>query len=158
MAYKTTSFVQGLTEVRTNAQGPAQDLGTIRDEGDKGYKYVQYTQGDDTVACAAGVVVGYDATDGYEENLVTANVSDSLGQGAGVALAAIPELGYGWIQIWGKSGLLAVDTTDTAGDFLTLTGASDKSLTVVTAATEHICAQLLDDTNSAEVILCMFPR
>jgi hypothetical protein len=156
MAFKTTSFVQGLAEASATAK---QDLGTIRDEGDKGYKYVQYEAGAGAIAIVAGSVVAYDATAGYASNLVTGDVSDDDGVGAGVAMAALADGEYGWIQIWGLSGILEVDCVSGAvGQALTMSTTTDSTLKVAGADTEAVVAFLYDDTASSQKIICCFPK
>jgi hypothetical protein len=153
MAYKTTSYVQGLTEASTTQK---QALGTIRDEGDKGYKYVKYS--DAAIAAVAGTVVAYAATTGYATNTVTPDVSADNGVGAGVMMsaAAAGTDSYHWIQIWGLSGILEVDVVSGAlGNPMTMSTTTDSTVKVAGAVTDAVVGIAYNVTASAcRLILC----
>ena len=155
---KTTSFVQGLAEASDTQK---QELGTIRDEGDKQYKYILYNEGTGGETGTQYQIAYYHAADGYQTNQVTCDLADSDEIGAGQLMATLTDGQYGWIQIRGQSTALAVDViAGSVGDNLTPTGATtDGTLDVsAVAETDHQCAILLDDTASANIILCNFPR
>ena len=148
------SYIAGLnvTETRTSAEGPAHALGTVGQNSDgKKYKYVEYTAG--AVAAVAGNVAGYVSE---SDTAVTADVSTTDRVGAGVLQAAIPDGGYGWVQISGAATITTALTAGADGNALTLVGAGDSTLDVSAAATDHVCAVAIDA--SAKRIKCMFPE
>jgi len=155
---KTTSFVQGLTEVSAT---PKQALGTIRDEGDKVYKYVQYNDGA-AVSAVAGWMCYYLATTGAKEDVVTCDVSgaDPGAIAAGQILTAMTDLQYGWIQIEGVSAACPIDCNGAAAIGQGMSGydsATDGGLSVATEA-DPICGIMLDTTTTAQIYLLCCPR
>lgn len=152
-------FVTPLTTVDlTDKEG----IGTIRQEGNKWYKYVQYDEGAAAVDSVAGEVCYYYTLDGYKNNIVTSDLSDALGgagleMGAGVLQAILSDGEYGWIQIKGLATLTIALTAGADGDALTPTGAGDGTLdvNVATAANTHICARAGDISDME--IMCDFP-
>lgn len=134
-------------------------IGAIRREGPDTYKWVKYDSGAGPVAAVAGNVCYYTADDvadkGYENSVVTSDLSDSNNIGAGVLMAAIPNDNWGWIQIKGYAVITTALTAGADGNALTPVGATDGTLDVSAAATSHICAIALDA--SARKILCDFP-
>lgn len=150
-------FATGLTETKTfDAEG----LGTIRFEGNKVYKWVQYNSGAGAVAAVAGNVVYYygvsgDAvTGGYENNVVTMDLTDGY-LGAGVLQAIIATGEYGWIQIRGPATLTTALSAGADGNALTHVGATDGTLDVSALVTDAIVAFATDA--SAKKIVCQFP-
>jgi len=144
-------FVTGLTDVTTTRK---EELGTIRREGNKTYKYVKFLKTTATVAVVAGNVVFYS---GFAASEVTADITDIevAGLAAGHMAAAWDGVttSYGWIQV---RGLVTNPTDVTAGangNALTAIGAGDKTLDVSAAVTDHCVAQLLDDSTGAQTIL-----
>lgn len=152
-----------LTDVSTR-EVPGLNLGDIRYQDGKFYKWVQYVEGTGALDLAAGDVVHYVDVTGYKNNKVTADVSDASGAeiGAGVVLAPVTEnLSYMWIQLTGFAQLsTALGGTAGDGDPLTVVGAADKALTKAaeadSAATyKHVCAIALDA--SEKQVICQFP-
>lgn len=137
-------------------QGNAPGLGD-RFTGPDGkvYKFVQYDAGAGPVAAVAGNVAYYYTLDGYKNGVVTSDLSDSIEIGAGVLMAAPADGEYCWIQIRGAATVTTALTAGADGDPLTPTGATDGTLDVTTASTDHICA-IAGDISDKEII-CMFP-
>lgn len=112
------AFASRLTDVDSVAR---EQLGTIRFEGNKVYKYVKFRNITATVAAGAGSLVGYEALDGYANNHVVADMTDADAQpnGAGATLATITGTAgtdyYCWIQIKGAITLDTAITNGTAG-------------------------------------------
>jgi len=127
------------------------------EQGSKKYKYVQYSTGAGTVAAVAGNVAGYQkiATAGVGGYIVTSDVSDTDGVGAGVLQAALTDDYYGWVQVSGLATLTTALTAGADGNALTLVGAGDGTLDVSALVTDVVVASALDA--SAKVIHCMFP-
>lgn len=151
-------FVTRLTDTKTNAEGDAEGVGTIRWEGSKAYKWVQYNQGAGSVAAVAGNAAYYYAAGGTSTNqdtVVTSDLSDSAEVGAGILQAVISNLGYGWIQIKGKATMASAFTAGADGDPLTPTGSSDGKLDVTALVTDPVCA--VADDASVFSIFCDFP-
>ena len=112
------AFASKLTDVDSVAR---EQLGVLRFEGNKVYKYVQFKNTTATVAGAAGTLVAYGAATGYTNNLVCADMTDADSQpsGAGITLATITGTAgttyYCWIQIKGVATLDTAITNGTAG-------------------------------------------
>jgi hypothetical protein len=124
--------------------------------GGKVYKFVQYDAGTAAVAGVAGEVTYYNGTGAYGTFIVTSDVSDTNGVGAGVLQAAAADQEYCWVQIKGPATLSIALTAGANGDSLTPTGAGDGTLDLATAAeTDHICAQV--DDAATNKIVCDFP-
>jgi hypothetical protein len=83
-------------------------------------------------------------------------LSDSIEIGAGVLLSAPVDGEYCWIQIRGPATITPALAAGTDGDPLTATGATDGTLDLATAITDHICA-FAGDISDKEII-CMFPE
>lgn len=100
-----------LTDTSSTAQ---EELGRIRWEGGKAYRYVLVEDAD----LALGEVVEYSDTSGYE---VTNDRSGGSSIGrvvAGVAIGAITDATYGWIQVHGRHTNVITDGGVSAGDAL----------------------------------------
>ena len=147
-------FLTKLTDVSSSDK---EGVGTLRWEGNKCYKYMQYVEGAAAVDGVAGEVAYYYEDSGPIDNKVSSDLSDCTGDvGAGVLQAAMSDLEYGWFQIKGPATLSIALTAGADGDSLCATGAGDGTLDVATAAeTDHICAQAIDA--SAKIIACDFP-
>lgn len=137
-------------------------LGTLAalttSQGTKRYKYVQYDTGAGGVAAVSGNVCYVYAVSGAsagQVHVVTSDLSDSAEIGAGVLQSAPTDGQYCWIQVRGQATLTTALTAGADGDPLTPTGATDGTLDVTTASTDHICAIAVDA--SAKIVLCMFP-
>jgi hypothetical protein len=156
------SYIAGmdLTEVKTLAEGPEFRLGSIGQTfNGRKYKYVQYNAGAGAVAAVAGNVTYYLATGGVSAgqiDIVTSDLSDSAGLGAGVLQAVIPASGYGWIQIGGPATITPALTAGADGQALTAVGATDGTLDVSALVTDAVVAYAVDA--SAKIIMCRFPE
>jgi len=135
------TFITKLTDTYTT---DVEGVGVLRWEGNKCYKYVQYDTGAGPVAAVAGQVAYYYTLDGYKNNQVTSDLSDSVEIGAGVLQAVIADASYGWIQIKGPATLTIALTAGSDGDSLTATGATDGTLDTAVDTTAsnpvHVCA------------------
>ena len=156
------SYITGmvLDRVRTSAEGPEFKLGTIGQSYDgKKYKYLQYESGAGSVAAAAGNVAFYYGVSGAsagDTTKVTSDATDSVGVGAGVLQAVIPDGGYGWLQITGPATLTTALTAGADGNALTAAGAGDGTLDVSGLVTDAVVAYAIDAT--AKIIMCAFPE
>lgn len=137
-------------------------IGTITEittsTGTKRFKYVQYDTGAGGVAAVSGNVAYVYAPSGASAgavHVVTSDLSDSAEIGAGVLQSAPTDGQYCWVQISGQATLNTALTAGADGDPLTPTGATDGTLDVTTASTDHICAVAVDA--SAKIVLCFFP-
>lgn len=152
-------YIQGLdpTKVSSTAEFAVGTIGM--DYSGKIYKYVQYDTGAGSVAAVAGQVAYYYAVSGTsagQTTIVTSDLTDTAGIGAGVLQSAPTDGQYCWIQIKGPATLSIALTAGGDGAQLTPTGAgADGTLDVSTASTDHICASAIDA--SAKIILCDFP-
>ncbi len=151
-------FVTSLTETSaTDKEG----INTLRWEGNKCYKWVQYNSGAGTVAAVAGNVAYYYAPSGdhaseqYTNGIVTSDLSDSAEIGAGVLQAVIATTEYGWIQIKGPATLTTALTAGADGDPLTATGTTDGTLDVSAAVTDINVAIAQDISD--KTVICDFP-
>ncbi len=142
--------VADLTDGRAHAPGDCVDgIGGIK------YKFVQYREGAAATPGVAGEVCYYFTLDGYKNHQVTSDLSDSVEIGAGVLTANVNDGEYTWIQIKGPATLSIAPTAGADGDPLTPTGATDGTLDVTTAVTDHVCA-FAGDISDREII-CDFP-
>ena len=157
------SYIAGviLTRVKTNTEGPEFALGTVhRDYNGKQYKYVQFNNGAGNVASIATKFAYYYAVSGAsagQVEIVTMDVTDSSGIGAGVFQAVIADTGYGWIQTKGDATCLATTiTAGSDGNALTAVGAGgDGEIDVSALVTDFICAVAVDA--SAEIVFLTCP-
>lgn len=130
----------------------------VRMQDGKAYKYVQYNSGAGPVAAVAGNVAYFYAPGGISAGattVVTSDLSDSAGAGAGVLQAVIANGSYGWIQVRGAATITPALTAGADGNALTAVGATDGTLDVSFLVTDHICAVAIDA--SAKIIMCLFP-
>ncbi len=98
---------------------PGEVVEVVTSTGRKRYKYIQYSNGTDNAAVAAGNLVYF--LDGSDWNgyTVVRDVSDTdINHVAGVAQAAITDTYYGWIQTWGYYATVTTNADDdiSAGD------------------------------------------
>jgi len=129
------------------------------DQNGKVYKYVQYETGAGPVAAVAGNVCYYYAPGGASAGattVVTSDLSDSAGLGAGVLQSVIADGSYGWIQIRGPATITPALTAGADGNALTAVGATDGTLDVSALVTDAVVAFAVDA--SAKIIMCMFPE
>jgi hypothetical protein len=154
------SYIAGvvLTRVKTSTEGPEFALGTVhRDYDGKQYKYVQFNNGAGSVASVAGNVCYYYAVSGAsagQVDIVTMDVTDSGGIGAGVFQAVIADSGYGWIQTKGDATLTTALTAGADGNALTAVGTTDGTLDVSAAVTDFICAVAVDASAKIVFLTC----
>ncbi len=147
-----TSFTTGITEIST---WDKEGLGTHRYQNGKWYKWMQYDEGAAATDAVAGEVAYYYTLDGYKNNIVTSDLSDSVEIGAGVIQAVLSDNEYGWFQIKGEATLTIALTAGADGDPLTPTGSADGTLDVSAAVTDNVCA-IAGDISDMEIV-CDFP-
>lgn len=123
--------------------------------GPKVYKFVQYDAGTAAAAGIAGEVTYYYTLDGYKNNVVTSDLSDSVEIGAGVLPVGVADQEYCWVQIKGPATLSIALAGGTDGDPLTPTGGADGTLDVSALVTDNVCA-IAGDASDKEII-CDFP-
>lgn len=152
-----------LTRVYTTAdidEGRGFALGNIyRDQAGKSYKFVQYDTGAGAVAAVANQMAYVYAPGGVSAgayNVVTSDLSDSAGVGAGMLLSAPADGEYCWIQISGPATLALALTAGADGNALTAVGSTDGALDVSALVTDHICAIAVDA--SAKIVLLTCPE
>ena len=124
----------------------------------KVYKFVQYDTGAGPVAATAGNVCYYYAPGGTSAGattVVTSDLSDSAGLGAGVLMAAPADGEYCWIQIKGPATLTTALTAGADGNALTAVGATDGTLDVSALVTDAVVAYAVDA--AAKIVMCDFP-
>lgn len=135
-------------------------LGEVhRAQDGKAYKFVQYDTGAGPVAAVAGNVAYYYAPGGTSAGattVVTSDISDSAGLGAGVLQSAPGDGEYCWVQIRGPATLTTALTAGADGNALTAVGATDGTLDVSALVTDAIVAYAIDA--SAKIVMCNFPE
>lgn len=159
------SYLVGVDLTNVSALGtdgstyvPEFAVGTVyRSYGGKQYKYVQFNNGAGNVASVAGNFCYYYAVSGTsagQTTIVTMDVTDSGGIGAGVFQAVIPDTGYGWIQTKGPATLTTALTAGADGNALTAIGTTDGTLDVSAAVTDFICAVAVDASAKIVMLTC----
>lgn len=157
-------FVSALTDVDTSARD---QLGAIRRELNGTYKYVQFGASrttNVTASLAAGDVACYIVASTTDAGRLTLVDSANSILGAGVVMGTVASTGgpyYGWIQVGGVSTLNQAigGSSPVAGNALTTTSASAKTLTKRAAATDQLCGVLFDNgTSSTPVVSLTFPQ
>jgi len=144
-----------VTSVSDTAEFLLGQHGAVVGSPTKLYKYVQYDTGSAGAAAVAGEVSYYYTLDGYKNNVVTSDLSDSVEIGAGVLQAVMTDGQFGWIQISGPATLTIALTAGADGDPLTPTGSADGTLDVSADVTDNVCA-IAGDISDKEII-CTFP-
>lgn len=122
------------------------------------YKFVQYDTGDGSVAAVSGNACYYYAPSGASAGattVVTSDLSDSAGLGAGILQSAPGDGEYCWIQIKGPATITPALTAGADGNALTAVGATDGTLDVSALVTDSVVAYAVDA--SAKIIMCDFP-
>ena len=142
------------TSVSDTAEFKLGQHGAVIDSPTKLYKYVQYDTGSAGAAAVAGEVCYYYTLDGYKNNQVTSDLSDSVEIGAGVLQAVMTDGQFGWIQIRGAATLTIALTAGSDGDPLTPTGSADGTLDVSADVTDNVCA-IAGDISDKEIV-CTF--
>jgi hypothetical protein len=156
MAIASAGFERGKTwDADSINDGSAPSIGTVVWNGNKCYKFVQYDTGAGGVAAVQDQVAYYYTLDGYKNSVVTSDLSDSIELGAGVLQAAPGDGEYCWVQIKGPATLSIATAAGADGDPLTPTGATDGTLDVSGAVTDHVCAYAGDISDKE--IICDFP-
>ena len=157
MAGLRQTFLTKLTDVNTS---DTEGVGTLRYEGGKWYKWVNFKNTTATVAGAAGSLVGYFAVTGYGNNRVVADLSDADAAVfcAGATLAAVTGTltvdYYCWIQIKGAITLDTAVGSGAAGSPFYLTS-TDKTGAIMSAATQSK-AGISANTTTSVVLDCPF--
>lgn len=147
-----TQTYASLTEGRTPSVGEI-----VWIQG-KAYKFVQYETAAGSVAAVAGNIAYYYAPSGASagsSTVVTSDLSDSAGLGAGVLQSAPADGEYCWIQIKGRATITPALTAGGDGNALTAVGATDGTLDVSALVTDAVVAYAVDA--SAKIIMCDFP-
>jgi hypothetical protein len=151
------AFASRLTDVDSVAR---EQLGAIRFEGNKVYKYVEFKNATATVAAGAGSLVAYFAATGYANNRVVADNTDADAavSCAGATLATITgTLGvsyYCWIQIKGHITLDTAVGSGAAGSPFYLTS-TDKTAAIMSAVTQQKAGVSMNATTGV-VLDCPF--
>jgi hypothetical protein len=139
-------------------QGPANVGDHYVDSSGKVYKFVQYDTGAGSVAAVSGNACYYYAPSGASAGattVVTSDLSDSAGLGAGILQSAPADGEYCWVQIKGPATITPALTAGADGNALTAVGATDGTLDVSAAVTDAVVAYAVDA--SAKIIMCDFP-
>jgi hypothetical protein len=145
------------SQLRTDGNAPGAGDHFIGPDG-KVYKFVQYDTGAGPVAAVVGNVCYYYAPGGVSAGattVVTSDLSDSAGLGAGVLQSAPADGEWCWIQIKGSATLNTALTAGADGNALTAVGATDGTLDVSALVTDSIVAYAVDA--SAKIVMCDFP-
>lgn len=147
-----------------------EDVGTLRFEGNKVYKYVKLQNTTATVAVLAGDAVAYNAVTGHSLNAVVSDASDAdtapVGAGIiqGTVAGVLATAYYCWIQIKGPVvALQTIADTPLDGQEVSMS-TTDKTLTVTEYAgtTPNIrqvaaCMGVVQDASAKLVALdCLF--
>ena len=122
------------------------------------YKFVQYDTGAGPVAAVANQMAYYYAPSGASAGattVVTSDLSDSAGLGAGMLLSAPADGEYCWIQIKGPATLALALTAGADGNALTAVGSTDGALDVSALVTDSIVAYAVDA--SAKIVMLDCP-
>jgi len=126
-----------------------EELGTIRWEGEKVYKWVESALVTVAYYPRAGEVGVY-FSDRYDESLVLSHGSSGDGLGAGVWQSnqdlSSGGVRFSWIQIKGPSVISVAVTAGVAGDAMTSVGADDSTLDVMAGSTATPVANLTNAT------------
>lgn len=122
------------------------------------YRYVQYKVAAGSVAAVAGNFAYYYAPSGASAGataVVTSDLSDSAGVGAGVLMSALANDEYGWILTNGPYTLTTALTAGADGNALTPVGSTDGTLDVSAAVTDHHCATAIDASAKIVMVHCL---
>ena len=144
-----------VTSVSDTAEFLLGQHGAVVGSPTKLYKYVQYDTGSAGAAAVAGEACYYYTLDGYKNNQVTSDLSDSVEIGAGILQAIMTDGQFGWVQIKGPATMTIALSAGADGDPLTATGAADGTLDVSADVTDIVVA-IAGDASDKEII-CDFP-
>ena len=123
----------------------------------KVYRYYQHDNGAGNIAAVVGQFAYFYAPGGVSAGsytVVTSDLSDSAGVGAGVWQAVVTDQYYGWLQTEGNCTLALALTAGADGNALTPVGSTDGALDVSAAVTDHICAIAIDATAKIVLLIC----
>ena len=140
-----------VTSVSDTAEFRLGQHGAVIGSPTKLYKYVQYDTGSVGTAAVAGEACYYYTLDGYKNNQVTSDLSDSIEIGAGILQAVMTDLQFGWVQIKGPATMTIALTAGADGDPLTPTGSADGTLDGSADVTDSVCA-FAGDISDKEII------
>ena len=153
------SYIVGM-DLTTNDQTPQFKLGAIgQDYQGYLYKYVQYNQGAGAIAAVAGNITGYYAPGGVSAGtttVATSDVSDTAGAMAGMLMAALTNLYYGWVQIKGRATITPAFVSGADGNALTLSSTTDGTVKVAGAVTDAGGAVSIDASAKILALDCVF--
>ena len=144
-----------VTSVSDTAEFRLGQHGAVIGSPTKLYKYVQYDTGSVGTSAVAGEACYYYTLDGYKNNQVTSDLSDSVEIGAGILQAIMTDGQFGWVQIKGPATMTIALSAGADGDPLTATGAADGTLDVSADVTDIVVA-IAGDASDKEII-CDFP-
>jgi len=154
-------FQTQLTDVSTT---DVEDVGTLRFEGNKIYKFVKLYNDTATAAVVVGDALCYAAATGADTNTVVMDLTDANSSGfilgAGLAVGSVTgtvdTAYYIWIQLTGPATTTKDLPGTTDGAELTMTDASaDGTLVVRNALAEQTVGYINDE--SANTMICAFP-
>lgn len=112
---------------------PGEVVEVVTSVGLKRYQYVQFDNGTDNTALAAGEPVGYEITD---QTAVRRDLSDTVANLiAGVALNVITDQYFGWIQTWGHNANVLMNNDDDAAVGMSVIWSADGVCDTVAAGT-----------------------
>lgn len=159
---KKSIFVTRLTD--TSSQD-LEGVGTIRQERNKQYKWVQFNNGAGNVAAVAGLIATYYAVggDGAAANMtvVTMDQTDSILLGAGAFMSVPADGEYCWIQTKGyHAGPSGMVNAGADGTVLIPDASVDGELTVTAgdnaanAGIRRGCAVALDASAHTVLLDC----
>lgn len=138
-------------------EGRTPSVGTQVTIQGKTYRFVQYNVGAGSVAAVSGNFCYYYAPSGASagsSTVVTSDLSDSAGVGAGVLQSAPATGEYCWIQTSGVATLTTALTAGADGNALTPVGSTDGTLDVSAAVTDHIAAIAVDASAKIVFVTC----
>lgn len=118
------------------------------------YKFVKFDNGTGNVAAVAGNMAYYVAETGAETFIVTSDLSDGNGIGAGMFMSVPADGDYCWLQVAGPATLTTALTAGADGNALTAVGATDGTLDVSAAVTDFICAVAIDASAKKVILTC----
>lgn len=154
-----TTFITELTQVDTSQK---EQLGSLRFENGKWYKYVKLYNDSATVAGVAGDGVAYAALTGYKTNTVVLDCTDADTKpiGAGILTAAcagtVDTEFYCWIQIKGWAELPSGGIASGADGDAIYKSTTDKVFTNGSAADDPIIGYTPDASAHYAILNCPF--
>ena len=142
---------------------PGELIDDVDSEGRKCFKFVKYDNGTGNLTLAAGDVVYYLDGSDFDGYTVTKDVSDTdINQVAGIALSAIGDGEYGFIQTYGYKSNVATNADDDISASDSLIGVGDGTVDSVaqdTAPTNKVIgwatADDSDSDNTVDVFLTL---